>query len=181
MGMAHSLHDIMNEVSSVLDAGLVEFPVFAEDDEINAFCATDPLLSDLNKQYLDACRMHEQSAAEYGADDPMTEMAAIVKDSAHSALQTRLLEVKAQGEKARAAQILLEAAAQEEAAARRKERERQSIEDYRRMELFSSMEKYKAKDDVLPLWIAIFVWLCHQSFLRARERSWQDQFNRLAA
>lgn len=181
MGTAQCLHEIMNEVSSILDAGLVAFPVLSQNAEIDAFCVTDPLLFDLNKQYLNACQRHAQSAAEYGADAPMTEMAAIVKDSAQTALQTRLLEVKAQEEKVRAAKILLEEAAREEAAARRKERERQIIEDYRRMELFSSMGKYKEKDDALPLWIAIFVWLCHQSFLRGRERRWQEQFNRLAA
>jgi hypothetical protein len=171
----------MNAVSSALDSGLVEFVPFTADEELSAYCAGDQLLSDLNKQCLDAIAMHEQSVAEYGADDPMTEMAALMKDSAASALQTRLLEVKAQAEKARAAKLILEAAREADRLARARAREQQSIEDYRRMEFFSAMEKNKGQDDAFPLWIAIFVWLCHQSFLRSRAKKWQDQFNRLAA
>lgn len=59
-----------------------------------AFLRLDPLLSDLNKQRLDARAYHKKVVAQQGADEPMSDVAADMADSAQSAFETRLIELR---------------------------------------------------------------------------------------
>jgi hypothetical protein len=87
-----SLHDIMN--------GMVQDPAgFATDatrptTEADALAALDPLLAGLDKQKADAGAHFARLLKSHGGDDPMTCVAADMKDSAQSAYETRLLELR---------------------------------------------------------------------------------------
>lgn len=63
-------------------------------DEFEAFMTVDPLLAMLHKQLAEA-RVHYNSLKQKrGASDPMTEIAADQAESAESAMQTRLIELR---------------------------------------------------------------------------------------
>jgi hypothetical protein len=70
-------------------------------DEFEAFMTVDPLLAMLHKQLAEA-RVHYNSLKQKrGASDPMTEIAADQAESAESAMQTRLIELRSDCSKQR--------------------------------------------------------------------------------
>ncbi len=93
----HSLREIMNAVSVNLDRVLDCAPAGrpAALSEMDAFAGLDPLLADLNKDYLDARSAHQSACRDFGSDDGMTSMAAVMMDSAWCAMQTRYMELRA--------------------------------------------------------------------------------------
>ena len=97
MEQGQQLLDIMNEVSARLDHGPSFTPTRSVRilDEMQAFMLLDPLLADLNKQYVDAKGARLQAEKEYGRGDGMTDMAMMLEDSAWCAMQTRYMEVRA--------------------------------------------------------------------------------------
>ncbi|MCB9990587.1 MAG: hypothetical protein H6867_04295 [Rhodospirillales bacterium] len=62
--------------------------------DIEAFMPVDPVLASLHKEYLEANANHKKLARQNGFNDPMTEIAADMLDSARSAMQTRLIELQ---------------------------------------------------------------------------------------
>lgn len=64
--------------------------------ELEAFARLDPLLADLHKDFLNTKKNYDTLAARFGADDAMALVAADSMDSAWCAMQTRLLELRAQ-------------------------------------------------------------------------------------
>lgn len=108
--------DILNEVS----ARLVRAPASIRPDsprvldELQAFILIDPLLAGLQKEYLDARATRAQAQREYGAGDGMTDMAMMMEDSAWCAMQTRLMEVRADRAKRAEANGLIEDSRREE-------------------------------------------------------------------
>ena len=67
------------------------------DAEFELFCAADGLLRDLYKQYLEAKRQYSQVKQGGKAYDAMLDVAEESLDSAWCAVQTRLLELRADG------------------------------------------------------------------------------------
>jgi len=65
-----------------------------EAGEIDLLAQEDPLLGDLYKEYQDNKAQVQELEAVHGADDPMVEVAQDMRESAWSAVQTRLIEVK---------------------------------------------------------------------------------------
>lgn len=92
-----SLNEIMNAVSAHLDVMLDAAPAARPQalSELDAFIGLDPLLSALNKDYLDARSAHQSACRDFGSDDGMTSMAAVMMDSAWCAVQTRYMELRA--------------------------------------------------------------------------------------
>ena len=63
-------------------------------DELRFWIAADPLLADLYKQLQDARAYNVRIAERHGQYDPMSSVAQDAKDSAESAFETRLIELK---------------------------------------------------------------------------------------
>jgi hypothetical protein len=63
-------------------------------NEIEIYISMDSVLADLYRQYLDALRRQSNLISSNGRHDPMTEVACDAAESAHSAYQTRLLELR---------------------------------------------------------------------------------------
>jgi hypothetical protein len=104
-GMDHgiqSLQSIMNGMLNRLDDILPDELQDAPQDRdwplIHIYLKVDPVLAQLYKQYCDARAKLDQLHRARGADDPMAEVAADMKDSAHAAVETRLLELKESAE-----------------------------------------------------------------------------------
>tara|TARA_R110002124_G_scaffold287216_1_gene471506 strand:- start:198618 stop:199274 length:657 start_codon:yes stop_codon:yes gene_type:complete len=62
--------------------------------ELTLFMAVDPVLSDLHKEYLDACGILDNLAVKNSSYDPMAVVASDRVESAHSAFSTRLIELR---------------------------------------------------------------------------------------
>lgn len=63
-------------------------------DELRFWIAADPLLADLYKQLQDARAHHTHIAERHGKYDPMSSVARDAEDSAESAFETRLIELR---------------------------------------------------------------------------------------
>ena len=98
-----SLQAIMSEIVQRLDAhdtlqargAAPQEKLSGLPGQIQTYLSLDPLLAELFKRYLDARASRDRLVAKHGHDAPMTEMAADMVDSAHCALETRLIEVRA--------------------------------------------------------------------------------------
>lgn len=94
-----SLQTVMNEMAQRIDTLLP-----AEKNsrlsheqkiaEIQVYRTIDPLLSDLCKEYEDIKEQHKTLLKLNGKDDPMCEIAADMLESACSAVDTRMIELK---------------------------------------------------------------------------------------
>jgi hypothetical protein len=117
-GQKRSLHDIMNDMVRA-PATLIPQKEISPAAEADAFIALDPLLAGLHKQMLNAQAQLKKLKKSNGKKDAMTAVAADMLDSARSAFETRLIELRRDHFKIRAARRLLrkadEKAAQEQA------------------------------------------------------------------
>lgn len=85
----------MNRIARRLDALQASRPYqLGFLSAIDAFLAVDSLLAQMHKQYKDALKYSEKLVRLRGPDDPMAGVAADMADSAKSAFQTRLIEVR---------------------------------------------------------------------------------------
>lgn len=75
--------------------------------ELEAFIRLDPVLADLNKQFLDAKSNHQKAAQKHGCRDCLTEIAGEREDSAWCAMQTRYIELRRQREMMERAQRMM--------------------------------------------------------------------------
>lgn len=93
-----SLHSIMNSMASRLDDVLPDTmqdrPADRDWPFIHLYLGSDPLLAQLYKQYCEARAKLEALHREFGRGDPMAVIASDMKDSAHTAVETRMLELK---------------------------------------------------------------------------------------
>lgn len=139
--------------------------------EEDAFCALDPVAADLHKYHQDALKHCRDLAKLYGEDDPMAEVAADLADSAASALQTRLIELRADEKLCRDAKRLrIRMNRREE-----RERERQSALFRARLQLFymQQIECRNARDaqERRDVSLVLFLfWLLMIALQRAQER-----------
>ncbi len=98
---SHSVKDIMSQMAGRMDTLLDaqertrttretgDIP-----EELRFWMAVDPLLADLHKQFIDARAGHMRLSRTRGLDDPMTDVANDMVDSAQCAFETRLIELR---------------------------------------------------------------------------------------
>lgn len=146
-----SLRDIMNDMIACperLEEHLCTEQVVRT--RFDAWTAIDPLLADLYKQFLDAQSYHRKVAKRHGAADPMATVAADMTDSAGSAFQTRLLEIRRDRSLRRRVLALLR-----DVRRRKTKEKRDALQAlYRQQGLIH--DKRKAAEDSFNL--AVFLW-----------------------
>jgi hypothetical protein len=86
-GRMDALLDARERTQKARETGVVP-------DELRFWLAVDPLLADLNKQFIDARAQHIRLSRLHGPKDPMTDVADDMVDSAQCAFETRLLELR---------------------------------------------------------------------------------------
>ena len=181
MGNIRNLQDIMNDVAHRLEQTAMETrPLkFEKIDEMQAFLYLDPLLSSLNKQYLDAKHNRIAAAKDFGADDGMTEMATLLEDSAWCAMQTRYMELRNDRELRAQANAMIEESVREEKRLRQKDKDKEALRAYEHMQMAERMRKPRGNNDE-GLWLLVLM-------LSVNGGEWfrpyhaTHNFNRLAA
>lgn len=113
-----SIQDIMNQMAGHMDVILDRRDAAAHGpaaaalmDEVQMWLSVDPLLAELHKQYLDARAHHAKIQARHGDGDPMTDIAADMKDSAQCAVDTRIIELRQDAEARTMLQFIIRKAA----------------------------------------------------------------------
>lgn len=178
MAEAKPLQEIMHRVSEGLDRC---HPASAKAvlSEFDAFLILDGLLTNLNKQYLDAREQRCNAVREFGTDC-MTDMAAILEDSAWCAVQTRYMELRADRMMQKRAQALIEETRAAERKAKEAERDKERLAIYNMAQL-AAMIKKNGRDEILMMWLAVF----YLREMQRQEALFREQarycFNRLAA
>lgn len=136
-----SLQNIMNEMAK--GDLTISSPAPSDDfiaqcqnplSELDALVSQDELLAHLQKEFLNAKASYDRLLRENGADDAMTEVAADMVDSAWCAMQTRMMEVRANGAVMARAQSMMQAS---------KNKIQKNIEDKKKkraLELFHKMQ-----------------------------------------
>ncbi len=95
-----SLQSVMNEMAKRIDTLLPEEERSAlsheqKTAEIDIYSSIDPTLAALCKEYEDIKEQHNSLLKTHGTNDPMTEISADMTESAKSAIDTRMIELKA--------------------------------------------------------------------------------------
>lgn len=171
-----SLHDVMNDLAR----GVGIEPDTAEDD-LESFAAIDPLYAQLHREYLQAKSQHDKLIRDNGADDPMAEIAAEIADSAMSARDTRLIEL-------RRTEVTVQAAARESrarrddaVAARAAEKRQSALDLFYRAQIIQRMkDRRRERDsDMTMLWMMLFMFLGVGPFKPVRPLA-STAFNRYA-
>lgn len=126
--------------------------------QLEAFMPVDPVLARLHKDYLDANRNHKKLAETHGMNDPMTEIAADLLDSARSALQTRLIELQ----ESRAREV-------NEALGRRLRSRRAEQEAAQARAAIARREQDRESDGFF-WFVVMYYWLMQQTFITTRKR-----------
>lgn len=120
-----SLQETMNQMARRMDGLLKDSALQTEkcagDDETRLLIAVDPVLADLHKHLADAKANMRQLQKQCGDKDPMTEVARDATDSAHSAVETRLIELRQNTEKKAAIKAMIIREADEKEFAKREE------------------------------------------------------------
>jgi hypothetical protein len=173
MGNALCLQSIMNDVS----AHIVEVapPVLTE---LQAFLLIDPLLVRLHKEYLDAKDTRCKSEKDFGKDDPMTDMALLIEDSAWCAMQTRYMEVRADRNLMAKAQSLMEEERAKEKIRKDREKAAEAVRLYNVMEMLMKIRK---KEAAIINWVWAIIFLLDNKAFSFRTYQPSHQFNMLAA
>lgn len=188
MGTTKNLMDVMNEVSSALDAGsFASVPSKVSSaplGEMEAFRQLDPLFAALHKEYLDTKRIRIQAVQEYGADDAMTELAQWAEDSAWCAMQTRYMEVRADRVMMNEAQAMMATSAREHERADKERKEQEALVLLAKMQMIHSMQERQKREDekgVAGLWMALLILFTKDFPVFGFPYHATHQFNRLAA
>jgi hypothetical protein len=164
-----SLHDVMNELVQTPGCLLPE-KNFLPPVEEDAFAMIDPLLAHLRKQMLGAQAQYGRLRKLRGGDDAMTAVAADMADSARSAFETRLIEVRRNRQLAKEARRLMKRA-EDEAYQKRQER---SILHQMQLQLFyedyakTIKEKHKREAHERRTWLLFLMWLIQISTPRSQ-------------
>lgn len=126
--------------------------------ELDIFASLDPLLGDLQRQYKDARFMRRTQEKQFGADDPMGDVARDAEDSAWCAMQTRYIELRGDRDLMRQVQAIQNEQREEERRDLEREKSRLALETYYRGELMTRMKK-EAKTPTIFEWILLFMLL----------------------
>lgn len=158
-----TLSDVLNDLAGGRVALLVrDMAPEARRSETDLFSDMDGVLASLDRQYRYAREQHKAARREYGADSPMADIAADMEDSAWCAMQTRLMELRADGEMMQAVQKqqIEEARVAEEA--RQRAKDKKALDFFNRMEALRLVKKNKTSAGIYE-WLA-FVIILHQIF-----------------
>lgn len=154
---ALSLTDVINDLAAGRMQALTAPPEPARaPGELAVFIDLDPVLATLNQQYLYARRNHATARKQHGSDSPMADIAADMEDSAWCAMQTRLMELRAQGDMMRRVQKIMweaERAAQKDI---QDEKDRRALTFFYRLETAQLIKK-KNKSSVIYEWLAMII------------------------
>lgn len=148
--------------------------------ELDAYLSLDPLLADLHKRYLNAKVQNLQSAREYGADSPMSEMALWNEESSFSAVQTRLMELRSHKTSSDGAASLLLQKQEEERAKEQRAREKESVKTFEQMQMIARMHETKSQSSNTAWWM-LYCLMAMTPEKPFRFYMPSHQFNRLAA
>lgn len=179
----NSLREIMNAVSANLDRVLDCAPAARPQalSELDAFIGLDPLLSALNKEYLDARAHHKSACRDFGDDDGMTSMAAVMEDSAWCAVQTRYMELRCDRAMMARAQKAIAAAKAAVELQQRQEQEAALLRMAWMMDLCARLQGRRDGTSAPELWALYFLLMLQtppDAMFRARPLY---RFNRCAA
>lgn len=103
-------------------------------DELGAFIQMDGILAHLHSLYMKSRSQHAAARKEHGADSPMADIAADREDSAWCAMQTRLMELRADGALMRQAQKMMRESEEEALRKEHEDKEKQAKELVFRLE-----------------------------------------------
>ncbi len=173
MGNTLCLQSIMNEVGAHIAPA--PSPVVTE---LQAFLQIDPLLARLHKEYLDAKDTRCKSEKDFGKNDPMTDMALLVEDSAWCAMQTRYMEVRADRALMAQALSLIE---DERIKANRKREAKNAEAALRLYHYMDFVMRARRKEMQHTGWIWAIMLLLQEKAFSFRVFQPTHQFNRLAA
>lgn len=113
-----SLSSLINDMARADNAALaLDATSYEPDLRDAAWLGTDPVLADMYKQYKDTQGQYKKLLRENGPEEPMTQVTHDMLESAFSAYQTRLLEVKSDQEIQARMQVEKQALEQARAAA----------------------------------------------------------------
>jgi len=129
--------------------------------ESDAYAALDPVFNELHKACLKARTQHKHLVNLRGEDDPMTEVASDRQDSAKSARDTRLIELKEQNEIRLRVRELMKAA-REEIEEERTEKSKlfkKRLLDFDLMQLVKKAKEEEEEDDDMLLMMAVILLL----------------------
>lgn len=103
-----SLQETMNQMARRMDGLLEDKPAaICGEDETHLYLAVDPVLADLHKHLADAGANMRRVQKQCGDKDPMTDVARDAADSARSAVETRLIELRHSAETKAAIKALI--------------------------------------------------------------------------
>lgn len=153
VGLSAVLNDLASGRAGLIAQTLVRSPPLCEFD---IFLQQDALLADLNRAYLDAKSHHRTVRHEHGAESPMADIAADLEDSAWCAMQTRLMELRRDGELMRFVQKTILDEQRAEAEKQREDQARQALDVYNRLEAIRLI-KEKNKAAHIYEWLAMII------------------------
>lgn len=158
-----SLQEAMRAVVMQVETG---FPVPAKQkaqnkqplSELDAFMILDPLLADLNKEFLDTKSKRAELLRKNGRDDPMAQIAEDLEDSAWCAMQTRYIELRSQRILMMKAQRLMRERDVEIETAKREEERRSLAAFAYHNAIIADQRRTKPMPDLL-VWLLFFLWM----------------------
>jgi hypothetical protein len=157
----HSLKNTLNHVAAVICGGSIDVSPSGHLGEVERFIATDPILGELQKEYLDTIARYLSLLRLYGPNDIMVQMASDMAEAARATLDSRLSLLKAR-ERAREKD-----AREEDMCALEKEKGvvgRQRSRESRQSEV-SAKTAHDSFETMLLLW-----WMLRSATTRAENR-----------
>jgi len=94
LSLSDSLQRVIEESDVSLLVDTRSYDEYDELDEISLYADLDPVLADLLKQYKTADKQSLYLDETFSKDDPMAEIASDRKESAWSAVETRMIELR---------------------------------------------------------------------------------------
>lgn len=147
-------------------------------DELDAFALGDDLLASLQKQYKDAKALRIKSQKEYGANNPMTDMAIYNEDSAWCAMQTRYMELRDNHvAMVKAQNVIAEEIRVQKVAAEKKDQQK-ALDYFHTLQKIQTMKEDSKMDYALLIWALLIMASVRAEFFRIQN---SYKFNALAA
>lgn len=183
MNNAVSLQDLMHDMARRAtlhdrheDPHSSAVPKTKANTEIEIYLRTDPLFADLYKQYQDAKQRRQALIKRYDENEPMVDVATDVMDSAESALQTRLIELR-QDKKIQIEAMyqthLLKKEYEQEEAKRHQDYQHRLHDFYARGSLQHQKAQQKEQQAQSDFFLMIMIWLLLQTITQRALRSLQ--------
>lgn len=154
-----SLNQIMNDMAARTDVLNATRAASGEAlDEMGAFTRLDPVMANLNKQYLDAKNYRKELQTLNGLDDAMCEVAIDMEDSAWCALQTRYIELRQERELMAKAQRMMRQAEQDALEEAEREERKTALEFLMQFKAIKAL-RAKEREFNIDFFVAAYVLL----------------------